>query len=241
MKKIVVFCICFLITINAYAQTVIKLKDGTPVKGKLVEKTDDYIKVDAFGVTLTYWLNEIESIESKDTGIKELSNGQTVIIILKNGTTLEGKFIEETDGYIKIERLGVKSTYRIDDIRKTVSKEIDTSEGRIIIKGKVIFDNYKQGRITIDVFDGSDARTAKPLSTSFIIPRPGPYTLSLPPSTKGEEVYVHAYNDSDDDGFSGMPEPQDPYFFYGIFEAEPILIDKPVIVNIDLTEQVVFY
>lgn len=45
-----------------FAET-IYLKSGKIVEGKLIEKTDDYIKIDFQGVSLTYFLDEIEAID----------------------------------------------------------------------------------------------------------------------------------------------------------------------------------
>lgn len=69
MKKILLFLYLFsTLTVCAYAQTVVVLKNGKEVEGKMVEKTDEYIKINLDGVELTYWIDEIESIESKETG-----------------------------------------------------------------------------------------------------------------------------------------------------------------------------
>ncbi len=47
----------------AFAET-IKLKNGDTIEGKMVEKTDKYIKVESAGAALTYYLDEIESINN---------------------------------------------------------------------------------------------------------------------------------------------------------------------------------
>ena len=49
---------------GAFAQT-IYLKTGGSIQGKIVEKTDEYVKVDFLGVLLTYHSDEIKEI--KDT------------------------------------------------------------------------------------------------------------------------------------------------------------------------------
>ncbi|MFA5373553.1 MAG: tetratricopeptide repeat protein [Candidatus Omnitrophota bacterium] len=53
------------------AETVI-LKTGEKVEGKILEKGDSYIKVDFFGVPLTYYLIDIESIDGQP-----VNSGQT--------------------------------------------------------------------------------------------------------------------------------------------------------------------
>ena len=52
----------FLFPITIFAETII-LKSGQKIEGKIIEKTNDYIKIDFYGVSLTYFLDEIESID----------------------------------------------------------------------------------------------------------------------------------------------------------------------------------
>lgn len=47
-----------------FAETIL-LKSGKTVEGKLLEKTDKYIKIDFDGVPLTYFFDEIESIDGQ--------------------------------------------------------------------------------------------------------------------------------------------------------------------------------
>jgi len=55
-------CLCF--PYPAFAETII-LKSGRKVEGKIIKKTDKYIQIDFPGVPLTYYLDEIESIEGE--------------------------------------------------------------------------------------------------------------------------------------------------------------------------------
>lgn len=48
----------------AFAETIM-LKSGQKVEGKIIEKTDKYVRLDFFGVPLTYYLDDIESIDGK--------------------------------------------------------------------------------------------------------------------------------------------------------------------------------
>ena len=49
----------------AFAETVI-LKSGKTTEGKIIEKTDKYIKIDIQGVPITYFNDEIKSIDGKE-------------------------------------------------------------------------------------------------------------------------------------------------------------------------------
>ena len=62
-----VLLICLCLPIFTFAET-IGLKSGKTVEGKLIEKTDKYIKIDFQGVPLTYFFDEIESIDAKKIG-----------------------------------------------------------------------------------------------------------------------------------------------------------------------------
>lgn len=62
MKKLMLVLFFTLITAVSFAET-ITLKSGNVVEGTIVERTDDFIKVDrGVGITVTYYLDEIESI-----------------------------------------------------------------------------------------------------------------------------------------------------------------------------------
>jgi len=62
----ILLAIAFFLPSFIFAETIV-LKSGKTVEGKLIEKTDKYIKIDFQGVPLTYFLDEIESID----GIKQ--------------------------------------------------------------------------------------------------------------------------------------------------------------------------
>ena len=64
IKTLVLIGVLALSIDPGYAETVI-LKSGKTVEGKLIEKTNMYIKIDLQGVPVTYFLDEIESIDGK--------------------------------------------------------------------------------------------------------------------------------------------------------------------------------
>lgn len=53
-----------LILSSSYAAS-IKLKNGQSVEGKILEKTNSYIKIDFYGVPLTYFLDQIDTIDGE--------------------------------------------------------------------------------------------------------------------------------------------------------------------------------
>ncbi len=64
MRKIFLALIFCFLAIPLTAQT-IQLKSGRVIEGRITEQTDDYIRVDFRGVSITYYLDEIESIDGK--------------------------------------------------------------------------------------------------------------------------------------------------------------------------------
>jgi len=66
VKKIIIsmFSIFFLAQTISYAETIV-LKSGKTVEGNLIEKTDKYIKIDFQGIPLTYFFDEVQSINGE--------------------------------------------------------------------------------------------------------------------------------------------------------------------------------
>lgn len=77
MRKIILIFSIFLFVINSsYAKTVLHLKSGKTVEGDLLEKTEEYIKISFLGTALTYWMDDIESVES-DTEAQAIADSST--------------------------------------------------------------------------------------------------------------------------------------------------------------------
>ena len=64
MKKYALALIFLFLCFPCLADTII-LKSGKTVEGKIVERTDTSIKVDIGGVALTYWMDQIQTINDK--------------------------------------------------------------------------------------------------------------------------------------------------------------------------------
>lgn len=62
--------LCFPVFI--FAETIV-LKSGKTIDGKIIERTDKYVKIDFYGVALTYFLDEIQSIAGENINIDESS------------------------------------------------------------------------------------------------------------------------------------------------------------------------
>lgn len=60
----IILCQVFLVCTITFSET-IRLKTGKIIEGEILEKTDDYIKIDFLGLPITYYAKEIENIEVK--------------------------------------------------------------------------------------------------------------------------------------------------------------------------------
>lgn len=101
---------------SAFADTVI-LKSGDTIEGKIVERTDEYVKIDFMGVILTFYLNGIQEIRFSDvpSDIKTKGTSKKApqpIILNQNNTTLNSsaseldRLLDEQELYVdKYERL----------------------------------------------------------------------------------------------------------------------------------------
>ena len=75
--RIAIFCAVFcLFFLNlAFSETIL-LKSGQKVEGKILEKTDKYVKLDYFGVGLVYYNDEVDSITQDSLGSESLATPQ---------------------------------------------------------------------------------------------------------------------------------------------------------------------
>ncbi|MDD5194370.1 MAG: tetratricopeptide repeat protein [Candidatus Omnitrophica bacterium] len=68
MKKIILFFLAAgCVSLSLSAET-IKLKSGQSVEGKIIERSESSIKLEMEGITLTYFLDQIESVDGKSLG-----------------------------------------------------------------------------------------------------------------------------------------------------------------------------
>ena len=80
------------------AAEVVVLKSGNTIEGKIIEKADKYIKIDFQGIPLTYWLEDIESIDGKPILSPVIAIDKEHPIIQTNTKTED--FSEKSSGVI---------------------------------------------------------------------------------------------------------------------------------------------
>lgn len=68
IKKLVILIIAIVnvcLLTFAFAETIV-LKSGKTIEGKIIERAENYIKVDIYGVPITYYFHEIEKIDGEE-------------------------------------------------------------------------------------------------------------------------------------------------------------------------------
>jgi hypothetical protein len=82
MKKLILIIIglFFISAVSFTYAEIITLKSGKTVEGEVIERTDGYVKIDFYGVPVTYLLSEVESIGGEIVllPVEETANGAMV-------------------------------------------------------------------------------------------------------------------------------------------------------------------
>ncbi|MFA6281858.1 MAG: tetratricopeptide repeat protein [Candidatus Omnitrophota bacterium] len=109
-RKIIFLLICFMaIALFSYAEIVV-LKKGKIIEGKILERTDKYIKIDMWDIPITYYLTDVDSIDGQkivEPQGEQVKPDKENKIFVKEGipsTPLEEKetFVEEKTLFLPI-------------------------------------------------------------------------------------------------------------------------------------------
>ncbi|MDD4955678.1 MAG: tetratricopeptide repeat protein [Candidatus Omnitrophica bacterium] len=69
--------------LSAFAETIV-LKSGKTIEGKILEKTEKSVKVDISGIPITYYLDEIQTIDSEKINSYSTSSGASQGPLIKS-------------------------------------------------------------------------------------------------------------------------------------------------------------
>ena len=134
MKKIASFVIIFVLSLYvcSFAGT-IAIKSGKTVEGEITERTYEHIKVNMDGIPLTYFLDDIESIDGKEI------NTSAEILNSNSGKSIEA--INQDAVLLFIERVKtiLPTEWKILSHEKGKVRPINRPEG----EGQAIFLNLK--------------------------------------------------------------------------------------------------
>jgi hypothetical protein len=101
--SVIVLCFPSLI----FAET-IHLKSGKAVEGKIVERTDKYIKIDFYGVELTYFLEDIADIDGKQIGYADNQGQDKQVKTQETNSSKLSEFFKDKDVYYVPEGYNIK-------------------------------------------------------------------------------------------------------------------------------------
>lgn len=80
-KRLLILLLVLCLPVSIFAETVV-LKSGKTVEGKIIEKTDKYVKIDFQGVPITYFVDEIEKVVSDNSPITNEKKDKVNLVIV---------------------------------------------------------------------------------------------------------------------------------------------------------------
>lgn len=142
-KKFLFLFLAFLLSSSfAFAETIV-LKTGKTIEGKILEQNESSINVDIEGVTLTYYLDEIQSIDGKEVtpvSVKEEASPASQ----ETNAAWEGWYGTITDYYDKLQAILNKSQEvgtRIEGILSEIQEDKDMQEHEVTTKALISLDS----------------------------------------------------------------------------------------------------
>lgn len=92
---IILLSMCF--SFFVFAETVV-LKSGKKIEGKIIEKTDEYIKIDLYGMPITYYFEDIES--TNGGGVSALNETSSASSRMESSVSSSSISFEKTPAQI---------------------------------------------------------------------------------------------------------------------------------------------
>ena len=136
MKKknsIILFIAILSIPFSLFAETIV-LKSGKQIEGKILEKTDEYVRIDFMGVALSYFYDQIETID----GVKPISAKKGIVPIKKEYSQ---NYQLEQASYAKSQ----KRCEQLEELSKKIEKGVTTEKDIIGLFDKTGF-SHEEGR-----------------------------------------------------------------------------------------------
>ncbi len=120
MKRVVYLAfIALLVAPGLYAET-LTLKSGKIVEGKIVEKSDNFIKIEIEGIPLTYYLDQLDLID-----------GQKVVLpVAKSAETVTG---QDSPSLAKQQVVAVEESPsdKLSIVEKEMLKKIEDAQSKV--------------------------------------------------------------------------------------------------------------
>ncbi|MEI8349973.1 MAG: hypothetical protein WCI77_07450 [Candidatus Omnitrophota bacterium] len=127
----------------------IKLKNGKLVEGTIVEKNGQSVKVDLSGILLTYYLDEIESVNGEKVKKAEIKNESGKVIskseVQKSipGTDQWNRFLKFTEQFYYLDKQNFNniscdiSTAFINNLLSTVETQLKSFENNLTVENSI--------------------------------------------------------------------------------------------------------
>ena len=120
MKKIVFLIIAsFFIAYNLFAADIVTLKSGQSVEGDIIERNGDSVQIDAYGVKMTYFMDEVSSIN----GEKVVEAPKQIMPVAQNVSNVVSEPISQE---IKEERIVTQTPGSLEITEQSTSKFTQT-------------------------------------------------------------------------------------------------------------------
>ena len=137
--------------ISAYGEILI-LKTGQTIEGKIVEKTDTYVKIDFYGIFLTYYHDEIERIIDDATPVD-------ITTAPSNDSTKTEDALQENGDSIAWKEWSLSVTDYFDkvDMLQERGKDVALESAHELARAMKSGDNEEAGKIVIATGNALDA------------------------------------------------------------------------------------
>jgi len=200
MKKIIIVLMFLLLSLPLFAETII-LKSGKTIEAEIIERSGDYIKINVYGVPLTYYLEVIESIdgervdefsqpkdysststreESPAEIFKKVAPGVVIITVLREegtGTDILLGAMGQGSGFIVKEEGVIVTNFHVVDCAQSI--EVKLQNGTVYpVTGIIHFDPERD--ICILKIDADNLPTVSLGNSNLIKPGDKIFTIGAP-------------------------------------------------------------
>jgi hypothetical protein len=131
---------------------IIVLKSGETVEGKITEKTDKYVKVDFFGTALTYFLDDIETID----GLKPTSSATATATTTNTTTTTTAATVppeEKEKPIVGGLKYALKGDYENAERKFKEADSLEKGSAEDVRVAQLVLEDLNAGKITKDYAD----------------------------------------------------------------------------------------
>ncbi len=145
--RTVIISVSFLFFVSSIYPAIIYLKDGRKIEGRIVEETDDYVKIDFHGVILTHYKDRIERIENfegqseiRSSSFSDIFEKVSPAVVVITAYTPEG--VSRGSGFIVKESGVVVTNFHV--VAGATGIEIKLKDGRIFSVKDIIDYNIQK-------------------------------------------------------------------------------------------------